>query len=189
MTIKLFIDNMVWDIFYAEKIDLSKELPIEEFSLYMTREAEFEIPLMPPEKRNYVESFINDGGIETDTLFGFHTDGLSPEEQRVGGFGDINNPKVGVRFISEAEASIIDSESATIGPRKRPTGLLTDEADVSLAARSVHFAVLTCDGKKSLKRAQKKYGGLIIDLKKYEKGTSIANFIKSELANLKQKIG
>ena len=184
MKIKLFIDNNAWDIFFDAKIDLIKELPDNEFSLYMTKEAEFEIPLMPSEKREYVETFINKGRIETDTYFGFYNESLSPEEQRVGGFGDLNDQSAGGRFIEEAEAALIQSEASSIGPAKRPTGLFKNEADVSLAARSLHSVVLTCDGKKALKRAKENHGGIIVDLKKYQKGKSLADFIKSEIAGL-----
>ena len=189
MTIDIFIDNNAWDLFFDAKLDLSKELPSAEFSLYMTREAEFEIPKMPAEKRKYVESFINAGGIKTESYFGFYDDTLSPEEQRIGGFGDSNNPDVGGRFISQPETDFMSSESSTVGPQKRPTGLFKNEADVSLAARALHTAVLTCDGKKSLKRVKNNHGGLIIDLKKYQIGTSLAAFIEKEVLILKEEKG
>ncbi len=55
MKIDIFIDNNVWDILWNQNVDLEVELPCEEFNLKMTREADFEIPKMPDEKRNYVE--------------------------------------------------------------------------------------------------------------------------------------
>jgi len=103
----------------------------------------------------------------------------------VSGFGSIENPDAGGRFIEENEAAIIHSEAASIGPGKRPTGLFRNEADVSLAARSVHSVVLTCDVKKALKRAKEIHSGLIVDLKKYKIGTSLAGFIKQEVAAIK----
>ena len=189
MKIKLFFDNNAWDILYDAQIDLLKELPDNEFSLCITREAEFEIPLMPSEKREYVENVINKGKIRTDRYFGFYDESLPPDEQRIGGFGSINDPSVGGRFIGKEESTLIANEANIVGPTKRPTGLLKNEADVSLAARSLHSVVLTCDGKKALKRAKNNHGGMIIDLKMYRKGQSLAGFIKSELAILKKQIG
>ena len=181
MIIKLFIDNNAWDVFFDAKIDLINELPADEFTLQITREAEFEIPLMPIEKRQYVEAVINSGNIKTDTYFGWYDETLPAEEQRVGGWGELNDPDAGGRFIEIAESELIQSESKIIGPGKRPTRLYNNEADVSLAARSLHSVVLTCDGKKALKRARDVHGGIVIDLKKYKKSTNLADFIKSEL--------
>lgn len=181
MTIKVFIDNNAWDIFFHGSIDLITELPSPDFSLHITREAEFEIPQMPQPKREYVERHLSSGKIKTDLLFGFD-DSHSLQEQRVGGFGDENDPSIGGRFIEEDEAALIQSESASIGPSKRPTGLLKNEADISLAARSLHSVVLTCDGKNALKRAKDVHGGLIVDLKRYKIGSSLSAFIKSEIA-------
>ena len=182
--INIFIDNNAWDIFFNAKIDLQKELPNNTFQLYMTSEAEFEIHGMPKEIRDYAESFIKTGVIKTDSYFGFCDDSLPADEQRVGGFGDLFNPDVGGRFITFEESTFIDSESTCIGPQKRPTGLYKNEADVSLAARALHNIVLTCDGKKALKRVKEIHNGLIIDLKKFQTDASLGDFIKQELAIL-----
>lgn len=184
MTLQIFIDNNAWDVFFEESIDLVMELPSPDFSLHITREAEFEIPSMPQPKREYVERILKSGKIHTDKFFGFFDASLAPEVQRVGGFGDLNDPNVGGRFIEKTESDLIQSESASVGPGWRPTGLLKNEADVSLAARSLHSVVLTCDGKKALKRAKNHHGGHVVDLKKYQKGSSLADFIKSEASAL-----
>lgn len=172
MKFNLFIDNNAWDVFFDEQIDLLQELPQNEFCLFMTKEAEFEIPQMPEEKRRYVENILQQEAIKTDGLFGFEDPNLPSDEQRVVGF-DCG------RFCPTEESEFISSES--IGGTKRPTGLYKNEADISLAARSLHSVVLTCDGKKALKRAKNNHGGTIIDLKKFKSGTSLAHFIKSEL--------
>ncbi|MBM7454319.1 hypothetical protein HNR62_000143 [Oceanisphaera litoralis] len=175
MKTNIFIDNNAWDIFVDQNLDLSVELPPEEFNLKITREAEFEILQMPKEKREYVERYISQKTIKTDSFFGFYDESLPPNEQRNGGF-DVG------RFIDPEEARLIQGE--TIGPSKRPTGLLKNEADVSLAARSLHSFVITCDGKKALKRAKENSSGKIIDLKKYIPGTSLYSFIKAEIGFL-----
>jgi hypothetical protein len=46
MPISVYIDNNVWDLLFELKIDLSTELPDDEFRLCLTREAEFETPPM-----------------------------------------------------------------------------------------------------------------------------------------------
>jgi len=170
--INVFIDNNAWDIFYANKIDLLKELPSDEFNLMITREAEFEILQMPEEIRKYVESILQKNEIETDAFFGFSDPNLPPDKQRAGGFDQS-------RFCSEKESEFMSTEK--IGNSKRPTGLYKHEADISLAARSLHSLVLTCDNKNSLKRAKKNHGGRILDLNKLKKGSSLASLIKNTL--------
>jgi len=179
MKIDVYIDNNAWDIFFDQNIDLSKELPEEEFNLKITREAEFEIPQMPAPKREYVEKYINNNKVKTDSFFGFYDESLPPDEQRVSEFGSIHDPAVGGRFISPAESQLMESEP--IGPSKRPTGLLKNEADASLAARSLHSFVITCDGKKALRRAKEAHQGKILDLKKFNGKTSLYSFVKAEI--------
>lgn len=172
--ISLFIDSNAWDVFFDRKIDLHLELPSDEFSIQITREAEFEILHMPTEKRQYVEAVFEAKSIPTDMYFGFYDESLPPEQQRFAGF-DCG------RFASDEELTLIREEMSSIGPTRRPTGLYKNEADVSLAARSTVSAVVTCDGKKVLKRAKTKYGGTVIDLKKWT-GGSLAAFISVELS-------
>jgi hypothetical protein len=51
MPTDVYIDHNVWDFLFARRIDLAVELPDDEFSLHLTREAEFEIPPTPSDKR------------------------------------------------------------------------------------------------------------------------------------------
>lgn len=175
MSLTLFIDNNAWDVFFERGIDLHRELPSEEFSIKITREAEFELAHMPIKKREYVEAAFKAKQIPTDSYFGFYDESLPQEQQRFAGFGF-------GRFPSEEELKILREENSSIGPAIRPTGLYKNEADVSLAARSVVSAILTCDGKKALKRAKIIHGGAIVDLKKWNPGESLAAFIRAELS-------
>lgn len=175
MPLSLFIDSNAWDAFFDRGIDLHLELPSDQFSIQITREAEFEIPHMPHDKRQYVEAALNGKMISTDTYFGFYDESLSPEQQRVAGF-DCG------RFASEEEVAVLREERSSVGQTRRPTGLYKNEADVSLAARSTVSVVLTCDGKGALKRAKTMYGGTIVDLKKWNTGESLASFIRAELS-------
>jgi hypothetical protein len=98
--------------------------------------------------------------IKTDVYFGFATAGLSPGEQRFGGFGVGRwaTPEE-IRFISEQRRS----------PVSRPTKLAKHEADISLAARALHSVVLTLDqGSVALKNA-KAQGGKVVYLNAFEK--------------------
>lgn len=173
--ISLFVDSNAWDAFFDRGIDLHLELPSDQFSIQITKEAEFEIAQMPPDKRQYVEAALNDKTISTDTYFGFNDESLPPEQQRVAGF-DCG------RFASEEELAVLRAERSSVGPTMRPTGLYKNEADVSLAARSTVSVVLTCDGKGALKRAKTMYGGTVVDLKKWNAGEPLATFIRAELS-------
>lgn len=175
MPISLFVDSNAWDVFFDRGVDLRAELPGDQFSIQITREAEFEIHHMPADKRKYVEAALNDKTVSTDTYFGFYDESLPPDQQRVSGF-DCG------RFASEEELAVLSAESYSVGPTIRPTGLYKNEADVSLAARSVVSVVLTCDGRGALKRAKTKHGGTVVDLKKWSVGESLATFIRAELS-------
>ncbi len=86
MAVSVYVDNNVWDFLFDRGMDLSTELPRKEFCVCLTREAEFEIPPMPPKKRAFVEATIKKCGIPTDVFFGFNDDSLPTDEQRVAGF-------------------------------------------------------------------------------------------------------
>ena len=171
--INIFIDNNAWDVFYDYGVDLVEELPESEFKLKITPEVELEIQLMPEDKLEFVNKTLRSNIVAVDRFFGF------AGNPRAGGFASETNPSTGGRFISSPEQEFINSEK----PKEaiRPTGLRKDEADIYLAARSLHSAVLTCNVKTSLKRAKINHDGRIVDLKKYRRGDSLAEFIKKEL--------
>jgi hypothetical protein len=50
MAINVYIDNNVWNFLFDRELDLAIELPRDEYRLFLTREAEFEIPPIPAEK-------------------------------------------------------------------------------------------------------------------------------------------
>ncbi len=82
MKISVYIDNCVWDFLYDRNIDLAVELPNDEFSIRITREAEFEIRHMPPDKKDFAERTIAKCGIRPEMLFGFRDDTLPENERR-----------------------------------------------------------------------------------------------------------
>lgn len=165
-----FLDSDVWDFLFDRKIDLAAEFPRDEFQLFVTREAEFEIPNIPEPKKAFVEAAIAQCGIRTDKIFGFVDPSRPPEEQRVGGFDQ-------GRWVSQEEVNFRASEtpSASI----RPTKLYKNEADVSLAGRSFlpHSAVLTLNRKGPLKRAHEK-GGKVVFLNDFDdSGLSLRDYV------------
>lgn len=191
--IAIYLDNNVWDFFYNNKFDLVKELPPDEFSLWITGEAKFEIDLMPTEKQQYAKNAIKKCNIKTDEIFNFYDERFPLEKQPGGGFGDKNNPEIGGRWITDSEQNLRKSEAENIGPQKRKTGLYRNEADVSLAEKSLHSAVLTFDNKGPLKHAKDNHNGMVINLKNYinriNRREKLAEFIKSELDHGNSYIG
>jgi hypothetical protein len=174
MRIGVYIDHNVWDFLFERRMDLAVELPLDEFCLCITREAEFEIPPTPPEKKAFIEATIAKCRIPTDTFFGFNVDSLPPDEQRVGGWnmGRWASPKE-IDFIAEQRTAL----NAT---RKRPTKLHPGEADISLAARSFHSVVLSFDKKKGPLKDAYEQGGKVVFLTDFDKsGKSLSDFIKT----------
>jgi len=177
MAISVYIDNNVWDFLFERKLDLAVEFPRDEFCLCLTREAEFEIPPIPPEKaelKAFIEATIAKCGIQTDTLFGFNDASLPPDEQRVGGLGVGRwaNPEE-IAFIAQQKTALRDS-------KKRPTKLYPGEADISLAARAFHSVILSLDAKAGPINDAYKQGGKVVFLTDFDNsGMSLSNFIKT----------
>jgi hypothetical protein len=170
----------VWDFLFDRGLDLSTELPPDEFCVCITREAEFEIPPIPDSKKqlkNFIYETIKKCTIETKSYFGFHNYDHPQSEQRVGGFG------VG-SWISQEELSFIKQQKTKIGTKKKEsTKLYNNEADVSIAARSLHSIVLTLDAKKGPINEAYKNGGEIIYLKDFdESNMSLKQYILKKIS-------
>ena len=112
MIIAIYIDHNVWDYLFEHKIDLADALPKDEFRLGITREANFEIPPTPADKKAFIEATIAKCEIETDTFFGFSAPSLPQNEQRVGGFDTS-------RFASAEEIAHINQERLAREANKR----------------------------------------------------------------------
>lgn len=157
MTISVYIDNGVWDLLHKFNMDLTVELPPSEFSIGITREAEFEFTPLQTKNSSlfqYIQTTLERRRIPTDALFGFCDERLPASEQRVGGFGF-------GRFASEEELALMRQLHSAIAPpedgagqTKRPSGLFKNEADLALAMRAAHSVILTCDNKGPLKKAR-----------------------------------
>ena len=175
MPIDLYIDNDVWDFLFERKLDLAVELPHGEYCLFLTREAEFEIPPIPkPQLKAFIEATIKKCGIETCRLFGFYDASHSPDEQRVGELDE-------GCWASPRALAFIEEQKTKLGKIKKPaTRLFYNEADIALAARSFDSVVLSLNkGRGPLKEA-KKQGGRVIFLTDFDKaGISLGQFIKT----------
>ena len=180
MRINVYIDNNVWDFLYELRLDLCAELPRTEYWLCLTREAEFEIQAIPPDKvelKAFIEDTIRKCGVETRSFFGFYDDRYPAHEQRFGGFDE-------GRWASEKELLFIEQQQAWLSDKKRPTGLYENEADISLAARASNSVVLSLDRKKGPLHCAYESGWKVIFLTDYDKQReSLAAFVRSKLAN------
>lgn len=175
MSISVYIDNNVWDFLFERELCLSQELPRDEFCLCLTREAEFEIPAIPPEKaplKRFIEESIESAVVRTDSFFGFYDDAHPPEEQRVEGF-DVG------RWATPEELVFFKHQQTRLGNR-RPTKLFKNEADISLAARAIHSVVITLDRKTGPINDAYKHGGKIVFLTDFDNsGLTLADFIRA----------
>lgn len=189
MRIGVYIDNNVWDFLFERKMDLTIELPRDEFVVCITREAEFEIsPLetIKPELFSFIQLTIERCQTKSDAFFGFNDESLPLAEQRVTGFDQ-------GRFISPEEQEFMVMQRTPLKPShsklNTKTKLYKDEADISLAARAFHSVVLSLDGKKGPINTAYQQGGRVVFLKDYDaQGMSLANYIKNKLAENAAKL-
>lgn len=179
MSVSIYIDNNVWDLLFEKKIDLSVELPREEFCLCLTREAEFEIPPIPDEKaelKKFIYDTIEKCSIETRPYFGFLDERHPISERRVAGFDK--------GFLADiTETQFIEQQKTRLSEHKKEsTKLYKNEADISVAARSFVAVVITLDKKKGPINDAYKQGGAIIYLHEFiESGLLLKDFIKSKI--------
>ncbi len=174
MPIGVFIDGNVWNFFFDRKLDLAAELPAAEWGIMHTREAEFEIPVGKPELDAFIKETMERCNVQTDSFFGFADETRPAAEQRFGGF-DVG------RFAHPDEIAFLASQRAS--QVERPTKLRKHEADISLAARSLHSVVLTLDRRSGPLRAARDQGGKVVWLDDFDaSGLTLAEFIKRAIA-------
>lgn len=175
MPINIYIDHNVWDFLFDRQFDLTEELTVSEFALYLTREAEFEIPPTPDNKRQFIEETIEKCNIAVRPYFGFYDDQHSSMDQRAGGFD------VGY-WATQEEINFIHSQQSRLGVKKKKTRLFKNEADISLAARSFQSVVLTLDKKAGPLQDAYQQGGKIVFLNDFDRsGLSLKEFILSAI--------
>lgn len=175
MTISVLIDNNVWDILFKHQLDLGAELPKPEFSLGIAREGEFEIaPLKDsqPDKWAFIQKTISACTVVTDSYFGFYNDKYPAHMQREAGFdfGRFTSPEEDDFRAALHQKLAQRNRKKKIDPNPK-TGLYDNEADLSLAVRSVHSVVLTCDKKRDPLLDAFELGGKVVFLKDFDPGT------------------
>lgn len=179
MAVSIYIDNNVWDLLFEKGIDLSVELPSDEFCLCLTREAEFEIPPIPKEKaalKKFIYDTIEKCSIKTRAHFGFLDERHPISEQRVAGFDS--------GFLADIkETEFMEQQKTRLSEHKKEsTKLYKNEAAISVAARSFGAAVLTLDKKKGPINDAYKQGGAVIYLNEFiESDLLLKEFIKSRV--------
>ncbi len=134
MKLSIFIDNCAWDILFKHVINLSKELPEEEFDLFVTKEVgSFEMPTIPDSKnglKEYIRRQMLERSIGEDSYFGLGSSSDPPGfRYRIGGLGE-------GRFATSEELRLMERFKMVPG-KERKTGLYKNEADASLAVRAL----------------------------------------------------
>ncbi|MCU6501827.1 hypothetical protein LPN04_28960 [Rugamonas sp. A1-17] len=142
--LSVYIAPNVWDFLYDRRINLATALPSDRFCLAITREAKFEIPLIPDDKadlKDFITVTIARCTIRADSLFGFYDGAFTADEQRFGGLDE-------GRWASKKELDQLAQQRTPLSQVKRKTGLYKNEADRALALRAIHSLVLSLDEKK-----------------------------------------
>jgi hypothetical protein len=160
MTIPVFIDSCAWNYLFKHGIDLTRELPREEFALFMPREVEIEIGNIPDDGKDsegknrvdkrplksYIKNSIEANRVRTTSVFGFASlepDGSLSKIQTFGGFNQGT-------FQSEHDRAWYASEVVKQhfpGNKIQNSGLGKNQADASLAVRSFSSIILTDERK------------------------------------------
>jgi len=148
----IYIDSCAWNYLHDNCIDLVKELPSDQYAIYMTREVEIEIDSIPDEAKsggvdkrslkNYIQRNVSRLPVSTTCIFGFETmepDDTPSKTQVYGGFN------VGTFESKEDQAFYASPEikKQLLGKSKAGSGLGKNEADASLAVRARDAVVLT----------------------------------------------
>jgi len=175
--VRVFIDSCVWNFLFNMGIDLAKELPPDEFQLFIVREGEFEIEPIGSKKAalaQFVRETIEHAKIRTWRDFGFFDHRHSKEDQRVGGFGERGDSSVGGSWVEEDEAEFERQllERYPQRQKKPVTRLYPNETDIALAVRSLHSVVLTLDQKPGPLRLASEQGGKVVYLNDFNPATS-----------------
>ena len=169
MTISVLIDSNAWNFLFDRNIDLSCELPREDFALFITREVEIEIGAIPDDGKDrsdkrplkrYIYESIAQNQVTTTATFGFSEANPADGPATYAGFGQGT-------FQSEKERDWYAREqikSYFLGKSKKGSGLSANQADTAVSAASFDCVVLTCDKKKGPIAEAKEAGGWIVFL-------------------------
>jgi hypothetical protein len=152
MTVSVLIDSNAWNFLFDRAIDINRELPCEEFAIFITREVEIELNAIPDigkdglDKRplkQYIQDSIARNRVTTTATFGFAEANPTDGPATYAGFGQGT-------FQSDKDRAWYGREKTQeyiLGKSKKGSGLSGNQTDASVAASSFHCIVLTCDKK------------------------------------------
>ncbi|MPQ76597.1 hypothetical protein [Hydrogenovibrio sp. JE_KL2] len=165
MTISVTIDSNAWNFLFDHQIDLYKELPPQEFSLFITREVEIEIGAIEDAKDasdkqlliRYIKNTIASRNVRKKAIFCF---------------AEANSLKTGAgfghgTFQSDDEREFYgleETKKQIVNKPKKGSGLTANLADASVAVSSLNSVVLTCDRKKGPIKNVTDLGGKVVFL-------------------------
>lgn len=187
MTTAVYIDSCAWNYLHEKCVDLAKELPRSQFSIHVTREVEIELSAIPDiggdgADKELIKQSLNNAAVETSYVFGFQTmepDGSPSPVQVYGGF-DVGT------WQSDEERNFYakpEIEKQFRSGKKTNSGLGKNQADASLAAKSLTTIVLTNErmNKPGPLKLAAELGGKIIYLQHQVEpsGLGIGNYLLS----------
>lgn len=170
----------VWNYVFDNNIDLIAELPVNEFCLRQTREAEFENNAIKENKqclKNFIKNQIERCKVQTISILGFNDKTLPESERRFGGFGSNS-----VWLVSK-EKDFRTQHKRKLGNVKASTKLLKNEADIAIAGKSFDSIVLTFDEKPGpISDAQKAQGKVIFLKNFHNSGQTLKEYIYERIS-------
>jgi len=178
--IAITLDNNVWNFFFQRNFDLTLELPLNEFSVFITREVEIEGLAIPAKAskvalKEYIARTIASSDIRTTSVFGFASD--SPGPQRVGGFGQGT-----WQSQTEREFYAAIREQYLIGKSETNSQLTKNEGDAAVAAQSFFSIALTCErpNKSGPLRFAAEHGGKVLYLGGFDRsGQTLKEYVEA----------
>jgi len=191
VTIAVYIDSCAWNYLYKKEVDLAKELPQIQFSIHVTREVEIELAAIPDFGRDgtdkgplkaYIKQCISGAPVKTSYVFGFQTlepDGTPSPIQVYGGFN------IGAwQSVEERNFyTMPELEQQLRSGKKAKSGLGKNQADASLAAKSLSSIVLTNEriNKTGPLKLASEVGGKVVHLQDQVEpsGLSIGSYLSS----------
>lgn len=190
MTVSVYVDSCAWNFLFENKCNLAEELPHSRYTICITREVEIELSTIPDVGHNGVDkrelkAYIKQGiyrlPVTTSYVFGFQTlesDGTPSPVQVHGGFD------VGTFQSDEERAFYARPEvmKQLQSGKKANTGLGKNEADASLAVKSLSSIVLTNErrGKAGPLKLASDLGGRVVYLEEQVKpsGLTIGKYLE-----------
>lgn len=186
MTIPVQIDSNAWNFLFDHKIDINRELPLEQFELFITREVEIEICAIPDEGKDgadkrplkqYIRDSLAQNCVRTTATFGFAEANPVGGPAVYAGFGQgsFQSGKQRAWYSQDKVRGYI------LGKPIKGSGLSGNKADAAVAAASFDCVALTCDKKAGPILEASGQGGKVIFLSEdLLRNKSLAEIVRSK---------